>query len=393
MKKNIKTLCLALLCVVMVLSACGKTDSEFNNNDFSWKNMQLGYDAQPYFTSIIQDFVKTEDGYHYFDRTSENANKILMFFDKHLKKAVPVCNKANCSHFSDDIECDAVFEATEPVNCLTYYDKNLYSCIDTFDSNEAVYKTCIYRISPDGSKREKFIDLFSGNIEGISVFYHRGYAYAALNVGNDKLEFYKTKLEKGAKPELIKSFDGYDITFYDFSPYKNGIAFIYMGFQDSNYEEIDNKILYYNPETGEISELLKDIHADSFRVVDDCIYYTNGKTLYEYDMVSNTQKELYGFDNNVFLSFDGKYIYGDTRVSGLDDISKHYVYVLDTNGKLVDSISIPSDFLCYFGDEDYLFQLVDMDNDFNMLDESVIKAFDKSQIGTGKHEWIVLPGH
>ena len=65
---------------------------------------------------------------------------------------------------------------------------------------------------------------------------------------------------------------------------------------------------------------------------------------------------------------------------------------MDLEGNLVDSIQVVSSQDSIFGDENYLFQMFDLNEDLSeKADMAVIKAFDKSQIGTGKHEWIELP--
>ncbi len=386
-----KALCI-LLCIMFYLSGCSgekneATDSEF----FSYDNIQLGYDAQPFFTEKIDGFAKVENGYYYWDSSSKDMLTYLMYFDIETGKAVPVCSKADCLHNSAD-DCDAIFgnseEGREFVSYLWYYAGNLYTFVSTNDYTEREYY--IYQLSLDGSTQTKYIKLFDGDIDGLTMYCHRGYVYAALNVGEETLELYKVKLEKDAKLDMVYSFEGIDALLYDFVPYKTGIAFIYSSFTDDTYSDMDNKILYFEPETNEVTEISENIFADSFRIIDDNIYYTNGTDLYVYNIKTDKNTVLYEFEEGVFLSYDGKYLYADTKVAYLEDMSKHYVYVFNLDGELIDSIPIGAEYICYFGDEDYMFQLFNLNEDLSRAEESIIKAFDKKQIGTGTYDWIGL---
>ena len=104
------------------------------------------------------------------------------------------------------------------------------------------------------------------------------------------------------------------------------------------------------------------------------------------------EKKFFTCEYPVYISYDGKYLYAEACSGMVENYDEHFVYVLDLEKNLVDSIQVASSQDCYFGDENYLFQMFDLNDDLsNKADMAVMRAFDKSQIGTGKYEWIELP--
>lgn len=391
----------AVLCIICILTGCGQPkDEEVSTAPFSLQSIQSGYDGQPFFESAFSSFVKTENGYYYYDQSYRlsyiNNLTYLMYFDKDTKKAVPVCSKADCTHTAED-DCDAIFSMTDEnedknvgyVHYLWYYNGNLYTMANNYENNVNVYY--IYQISFDGSKRTKYIKIIEGDITGFNMYYHRGYIYAAFAYGEDKAVLYRVKLEKNAKPELIYEFTGTGAMFTGFDLYDTGITFMNSYFTDTTYENGVGTIEYYNPVTEEITTLMDEAFFDSYKVVENDIYYSKDGEIYAYNINSGNEKLFYTCDYPVYISYDGKYLYAEVCSINLEDYSEHYIYVLSPEGELVDTIQAASSQDCYFGDEDYLFQMFDLDEDLKgKADMAVIKAFDKSQIGTEKHEWIDL---
>lgn len=203
MKRIISTL-LVMLFLILAGGCSSKTEKE-NSSDFSYSSMRTGYDAQPYFSANLQDIVKTENGYYYFE---QKETEYLMFFDIESGYAVPVCNKAECSHDSDS-DCDAAFGKDGiRITYLWYYGDSLYSCATKNSKDGGDAEVFLYKISMDGSKREKVCSLFYASDFEFVMSCHRGYVYTALNEMDNKVSLYRIKLEKNAEPELIYSFDG-----------------------------------------------------------------------------------------------------------------------------------------------------------------------------------------
>ncbi|MBQ9886041.1 MAG: hypothetical protein IJM37_04165 [Lachnospiraceae bacterium] len=393
MKKSINAVGLLLLCVIVTFSACNKADGKRSSEDFSYANIQLGYDAQPYFDEMVGGIARVEKGYYYLGNDVENNCTYLMYFDEDTQKAVPVCNKAECSHKATS-DCDAVFsldliEGIGTPGGLWYYEGDLYTIINKFDPKTRLTSCDIYQINIDGSKRIKYIELFKIESPGFVPYCHRGYLYIALHNGEKEIDLYRVKLEKGAELEQIYTFKAEDATIAYYQPYKKGIAFKCFSMEG------DKPVIcvrYYDAETNEITELVSGLNDRSYRIIDNKYYYMIDKDLYVYNMDTKESRQLYSFDYPVYLSYDGKYLYGDVCTDALLlPADEHYIYVLDTEGNLVDKIQAVSNCICSFGDEKYLFQMFDLNENLVRLDESVIKAFVKSQIGTGKQEWIELP--
>ncbi|MBQ9886040.1 MAG: hypothetical protein IJM37_04160 [Lachnospiraceae bacterium] len=393
MKKNTRAIYFVLLCMIMVLSACGKAGDKLSSKDFSYANIQLGYDAQPYFDEMVGGIARVEKGYYYLSNDVENNCTYLMYFDENTQNAVPVCNKAECSHKAAS-DCDAVF-SKDPIEGigtpygLWYYEGSLYIIINKLDINTELTNCDLYQISLDGSKRIKYIELFKTKNFGFVPYCHRGFLYIALDYDEDEVELYRVKLKKGAELEQIYTFKAEAANILDYQPYKKGIAFKCFSMEDG---KIVSCVKYYDAETNEITELVSGLNDMSYRIIDNNYYYMIDKDLYVYNMDTKDSNLLYTFDYQVYLSYDGKYLYGDVCTGALLlPADEHYIYVLDTEGNLVDKIQTVSNCSCSFGDEKYLFQTFDLNENLVRLDESVIKAFDKSQIGTGKQEWIELP--
>ncbi len=395
-----KYLCL-IIAMVLFISGCsgGDNSEKYQNYDFSYDSVQLGYDAQSFFELTFSEITSTESGYYYFDTSykrskTPSSDIYLMFFDRETGQAVPVCGQANCNHEIGD-SCDALFtmmNAENPiisVRGLWYYNGDLYTVLTELDGSMSLYK-----ISLDGSVRTKYITLFEGGSDGtFNMYYHRGYIYIALSPG-DKASLYRVKIEKDAELELIYEMQDSDyyIKFGGITPYKNGIAISAFSFSytDEGMSGID--IMYYNPENGEVEKLVEKINYDSYLIIDSSLYYTQNGDIYIYNLETEEEMHFYTCDHPVYISYDGNYLYAEACPVSLDDYSEHNIYVLDLEGNLVDTIQAPSSQDCYFGDKDYLFQMFDLNEELTGKSEmAIIKAFDKSQIGTGEYKWIELP--
>ena len=398
-----KLLCV-LLCVITVagiFAGCGSKEGDSRGNEaFSIDNVEIGYDGLPFF-NVFSSITKSEKGYYYYDESMYFAGsnmkpaKYLMFFDPNTRSAVPVCSRADCTH-GLTVGCDAVFFLENQdnyignVDHLWYYDGDLYTVAGNFEDN--VYNHNLYRISADGSKRTKLTKLFSGGVEAFNLFFHRGCLYISFINEEGKNAVYKVKVEKDAEMELIYELDNADGFISDFNIYDTGITFMTGYFEDENYENSVEELKYYNPLNNEVTTLMEGVVFDSYTIIGDWICYTSDRKLGRYDIKNKKTEDFYTCEYPCYVSYDGKYIYAEASAVLLEDYSQHNIYVLDLEGKLVDTINAPSYQDCYFGDDKFLFQMFDLDETLkNKAKKPCMKAFDKSQIGTGKHEWIELP--
>lgn len=323
-----------------------------------------------------------------------------MCFDKETKKSVPVCNRADCMHKKGDIDCNAQFniESTESATTtlpyfLWYYDDNLYTVIGDIDKESNSCSVDLYQVSLDGSKWTKYLEMYNlfedEEIDIPYAFYHRGYIYYTITESDGVDSMYRIRLDKKAEPQMIDKLDDEYSYIIDYGVYDTGIVYIESQFVDDTYVDMIN---YYDTVTGEITTLIDNVSWVSYTVAQDVIYYSTNNRLYAYNTVSKDTHEIYEFDNEMTLSCDGEYLYAEVRASLLDNYSNHNIYVLDFDGNLIDTINAPSSQDCYFGNSDYLFQMFDMNEDLtDKSDMPMIKAFDKSRIGTSEYEWIELP--
>lgn len=405
---NKRLVLVVLLLAASLITGCmgkGKDKTSVDITPYSKSDMKLGYDGQEYFSPYERVITETEDGYYYFDysyRYSKNLDSLvyLMFFDKKIQKSVPVCNLADCTHEKGNEECNAQFlnqiekeESTELPRALWYYDGNLYTVLISTKDGSNTYNYDLYQISPDGSKRTKYTELYTLYSEnGISLpeaFFHRGYVYYRITDTDGFQSLYKVKVEKGAEPELLTKLDDENKIISKFQIYKTGITYLQFSYTD---ESSDYSIKYYDESTGKITTLLDGEDIVMYTFVDDRIYYVFHNKVYLYDLESKEKTAIFEADDYLYISYDGKYLYAEVQTFSLKDYSKHYIYVLDLEGNLIDTIQAPSSQNCYFGNEDYLFQMFDLNENLKgSSDMPLVKVFDKSQIGTGNHEWIELP--
>lgn len=179
MKKNQIVINALLVGMLMILTACGNTDNTENQNsqateadtnvssspymidNFSEQPLnlskysldyELGTDDQPYF--LWSSATKSEFGYYYFKASD------LMFYDMQSKREVSLCNKADCSHNTSD--CNANFSSMDynyHTSDLQYYEGAIY--LVGYDREGY---TALFKIAPDGSSREKYMDLYKADL-------------------------------------------------------------------------------------------------------------------------------------------------------------------------------------------------------------------------------------
>ncbi|MBQ9887572.1 MAG: hypothetical protein IJM37_12060 [Lachnospiraceae bacterium] len=394
-----KFICI-IFAAALLVSACGrKSNNESNKSeDLPHQSIQYDYDAQVFFDVYSSKIISTDKGYYYFDYSYKKAKNpsydiYLMFFDRATKKASPVCSREGCNHTRKD-NCDALFSwrnednRVSDANELWYYDGYLYATLVETDGS-----LCLYRISMDGSERTKYTTIFEDGVDiGYNMICHRGYIYITYS-GERKEQLYRLKIEKNAEKELVyeETYDDYDLWFGDLTSYKNGAAFCKYIYS-YNDQTTKCEIVCYNPESKKLEKLLEGKDFDSFFIDNKNIYYSVGNEIFVYDIDLNVSRPFYECDHSVYISYDGRYVYAEVSAASLRDYNEHYIYVINKEGGLVDTIQAPASQDCYFGDDYYLFQMFDLNEELNdKSDMPMIKAYDKSQLGTGSHEWTDLP--
>lgn len=243
-------------------------------------------DAQPFF--IWSSVAKTENGYYLWGL--ENYMNYLMFFDTKTQKTIPMCNLPNCTHTDDT--CNAYFSGmgvgTDMIwnDALWYYENYLY--IIGCDEEDYVN---LYRAKPDGSSREKYMQLYKADTASLEdngakeysvpeLMIHRGYIYY-IDHKEEKTKLKRVKMG-GTETEILYETDGVLETEEDktelnhVKSYGNYIFFLRSSVFRKEQRELAG-LYAYNIQTGAITYVSSSIERDYITVVstkDDCISYS-----------------------------------------------------------------------------------------------------------------------
>ena len=362
-----------------------KTDIEFGNTTYNFAT-----DAQNCFYVQTRNFAAANTGYYYFDYDNE-YNCWLKFYDKSANKALPVCQRIDCTH--DTTDCDSFFandeDVTETDGRLWYYDGKLYYVSKQYADNTIDY--ILNSINLDGSIRTKVCKICTLNnsdkgIMSPEVLIHRGIVYYSLS--NAEISYlYKIDLNNTDTSTEICRCSGFYTGIYNMQGYGDGICFqcYYYAEETSDENDFSEKVFYYNNNTNELSFLTDDI-LGLYSLADNGIVYSNGTDMMCRSFEDNSSLVLIN-DCISVPSYDGKYIYLDNIneiETEITDATQRAISVYDTNGNLIDTIALENNMIqSDFGDADYLLQYFIDDSD-----NCVLYVFDKNQIGTEKHDWI-----
>ncbi|MBR4027072.1 MAG: DUF5050 domain-containing protein [Lachnospiraceae bacterium] len=302
-------------------------------------------DSQSYF--LWNRVAKSEYGYYYI------GSDKLMFLDKKIKKAVPVCNRADCTH--ENSNCNAYlgnYELSGGIsdNQLIYYDNAIY--LVGYDSDGY---TNMYKIKADGSSKEKYMQLYKADLHysGTSNNYsfswnapdyciHRGYLYYT-NSDESQSKIYRMKLGS-TKSEIIFEAPKPRTSLYRMLPFGD-YFFFQMYFEDS--DDLKGGLFAYNTKTGEI-QLVKDKLVATYIVVGNTIYYQwKNKELRSFDLVTLEDKcilDNINEDKTIFA--DKQYLYTfNMRTYTLTVYGHDGSFVYEIHDENVD---------CWFGDNEYI---------------------------------------
>ena len=373
------TLLFLILILCILLSGCE------TKNDFYTGKVNYEYDDQTFFhtTHLI---VSTKDGYYFFARNN------LMFFDKDTQKLIPVCSQANCEHNNNS--CDSYFELLSSKR-ISYYDNKLL--LTMYDVENYTHYLC--GVSLDGSKRTRYCDLLKLEaLEGSDLedgyvingddirelVVHRGYAYYHVtNNGENLSEIRKIKIKNNSKAEIIYTCENIYSDITRIKGFEDHIYFQSYTYTASDTEEPEVLVanLYdYNILNEELSVCIRNSLWD-YIPMSDKMYYLNEQGLNCYEFDDARIETVLKFNAPYTISYDENYFYVDNWV----DNESREISVFDKSFQLIDQIELDNIYvMCLFGDENYLFCI-------NGSDEGDwMEALDKSQIGTGKYEWIKL---
>lgn len=378
-----------IICFSFILGSCNNSDTngdytsdnekqikESDDIDFGDTSYNIETDSQNYFDSVSKSYAATTNGYYTFDDT------ILYFIDKTTCDKFPVCSRTDCSH--DNADCDAYFN--EHFTQINYYEGSLYTIQTESDESSASY--WLYKISLDGSVREKVFDMYSTVSRGSVPTYiiHRGYVYYRYEDG-EECHLVKSRLDGSNQQEIFSTASESGI--WNISGYGDGILFYIVSDISMPFE---GRILYYSQTGDELYKIAENAYY-LFAASEDSIIYTDGKDILKTGIDDlSTEVFVKGVGGMLTCSYDGKYIYVDNVLELWDfydqencDYSNRKIDVYSRDGGLVDTIELPGQqSSADFGDADYMF--------FSFYENRkyMTRIFDKSQIGTGSYEWLEL---
>ncbi len=366
MGKSIATKIVVVLLSILAIysTGCNKRVNSVNQTGFSNLSYNIETDDQlysDYFTMAVVD-----GGYYILN------NSFLYFFDKSSEEMVYVCSLVDCSHNSE--ECDAYMNYAV---AIWYYNNSIYYVDGEYDMSSDTVKYVLYKLSLDGSKRERITDIIS--VSGIDpeMTIHRGYLYYSVYATEDSSELYRIPLSKNGKSEKIYSLHGSYASIYKLKGYGDGVIFTTDVAVDN--DAYTYNIMYYDSNSETVSTIMEDCGAE-YTVKDDCIYDVRTDGVHCYNVANGTDELFYNPGAMVYISFDGENFYLDNIYDIFIENTpedEHKVWVVNSEGELIDTIDLDNSYVCLFGDKDYLFQ--DCGNS--------LKIFDKSQIKTDTHEW------
>ena len=373
-----------LIMIVCVLYGCENTDknSKETKTDFNFSNVS-GFSLDSYnietddqvFFDDNHSMVSCKEGYYYF------IGEVLYFFDRNSKQSVPVCSKPDCSHTSNDLDCNAYFAVEQYYTSLGiyYYNSNLYLLAnDGTDNTKSLY---LYKISKDGSSREQVchIEDFGSDIGSMQIHFvvQKGTGYLSYTVEN-KAEIYSFNIEeKNPTLNKIDEISGAGAEIYRLHGCDNGISYQYGSFTDENLEVFEGGIkIYIN---GNSQTVAKNA-VKPYVIANGNVYYETADSIKNYSLKSGDTSKFKTVSEAYSLNYDGKYFYAYDCMA-----DEQTVYVYDDEQKNIGKFDTPSgadSVFFIFGDTDLFFcECLDENNN------GILYYLDKSQIGTGKYEW------
>ena len=282
---------------------------------------------------------KSEYGYYFYEEDYSKGTFILMFYEPESGQAIPLCSRPDCRHNSE--ECNACFiniylDKEEYLDSyLQYYDGFLYVI-----GVDPEYNVSLYRVSADGSSREKYMHLYKADVTPIqadtnSVGEQNDFRHPNVYIYQDYVYYIDSKemlpkirrIKLGTdETEIVYESDVKQAMLYRMQFYGDYIFFQTAYYTDDSYSELDGGIYAYNIQNGEMSLVKKDAIAP-YCVCDKYLYYNdlNGISKFNLesgeDIVIVSDKELiypyvneqyiiaYDDDSVVFYAHSGEEMY------------------------------------------------------------------------------------
>ena len=277
-----------------------ESDFKCSTKKVDLETMNFKADKNGSYEESNESFAMTEDGIYYF------VDEYLKFYDFSSKKKVTVCNKPNCKH--DNKECNAYFETSVAekgymdTTTIIYYEGYLYMA--GCDDDGKVY---LYRISKDGSSREKYMQLYGANFTDVGrqgetedfsrtwicpdIVIRNGYVYYMFTSEDTCSGLMRKKLGSDKVEYVVKAKE--DMHFQAYRINSNGDYLLFqVGVYNEDYTDMDAALYALNDTTDEIVKLVDDFQG-RYYMRDDCMYYLKYREgLYRYSFSDGKTKKI-----------------------------------------------------------------------------------------------------
>lgn len=428
MRKKSSLFCMIMLCLSMltILTSCSKekkvesSDSYVFGQDYQY--MFYNFDTYNF------DLIEGEWGYYLVH------SNFIYIIDKQTMKMAPLCNKPNCLHDKETdsnklLQCNAYLNPGDTFITfqLQYYNGSIYYLNTIMNVENSTMHYELYKLSADGSTRDKVLTLTNVKIGAWSI--HRGVFYYSteefdkksdcidtsdqtliskvatyeIELGRaqeDETLIYRTdrKVEGMAQPFLIAY--GNHLYIQDFGNDLTKVDAFNSG--GSETTPLYWRIIQYNikaKETTEISisedSIVDDICLFKDKLIYDSWYYMqpdnyNGSYFIS-DLEGKSASRL-PINTRSLESFysDGQYLYldnfrlADTTNEELCTDKEQKIIVYDKEYKEVDSFVFPVESIARVipGDDTYMFYIVNNEHSLQLY------SIKKAQFGSLKGQEV-----
>ena len=315
--------------------------------DYCSGDFVLGEDDPYYFFSGFP-ITESDKGYYYLTETG-----YLCFVDKESDANIYVCSKPNCTHSAE--QCMAYLENAERGLGIWFCNNWLY-----FIGCDENNRYDLYRISEDGSVREKVTELFrygSENVDvAVNVLLHRGRIFYSIKESNGSCVLYARQLQSPDSEDVLYTEEGDGSSIYRIRGYGEGICF------EANHrqgEGLDGALYYCDTKTKAVSVIRENIYRD-YTIADGKLFYSDDTMVNVVDLDSGESAIFYEAGHSSYISFDGKHIYVDNCTAVMHQeigMEERCVRIFDLEGTPIDQIEFIGVDPCAFGNADRFFYI------------------------------------
>ena len=361
-----KVLFVLILVICCMFTGCDKK----NKIDYQDKYIE-GQDFQYMFLGNTYEngssMAETKDGYY------KLMNSYIYYIEKSTMNAVPLCGKTDCLHENENANhrdtCNAYVPSQD--GYLNLYHDMLYYRTLEYDKEERFTYSVFYKISLDGSKRDRVCQVKDENVQLWML--HRGKIFFTTKKnGKDKKEHIVLKsidLENNNKIENVYFLeDIYSGEVQDLTAYGNYVYLYVNGFNDEiDFEnktqkewekKYENRWIAYQLQSGEKKELFLNQKEKNItkRVVQRIVFWQNQIFYSYYDLDEKENKWIYkceldGSKENKWMELKNSkdtfvadqqycYIYNTWHDEVANEKERPMMQVYDTSGNLIDSFEI-----------------------------------------------------